>query len=79
MPRTSWKTISEYRICLPSAHAVQAFQDAVQPMIDGIVDNIHSSHTLAALRDTLLPKLISGEIRVNAPEGKSEAVVGNYQ
>ena len=64
MPRTSWKTMSEYRICLPSAHAVQAFQDVVQPMIDGIVANVHGSRTLAALRDALLPKLVSGELRV---------------
>ena len=68
MPRTSWKTMSEYRVCLPLAHAVQAFQDAVQPMIDGIVANVHGSHTLAALSDTLLPKLISGEIRTNGEE-----------
>ena len=64
MPRTSWKAMSEYRVCLPSAHAVQTFQDAVTPMIDGIVANVHESHTLVALRDTLLPKLVSGEIRV---------------
>ena len=71
MPRTSWKTMSEYRICLPSAHAVQAFQDAVQPMIDGIVANVHGSHTLAALRDALLPKLVSGELRVTQLETAS--------
>ena len=70
MPRTSWKTISEYRICLPSAHAVQAFQDAIQPMIDGIVANVHGSHTLAALRNTLLPKLVSGELRVVESMGR---------
>ena len=68
MPRASWKTISEYRICLPSVHVVQAFQDAVQPIIDGIVANVHGSHTLAALRDTLLPKLVSGEIGANGEE-----------
>ena len=70
--------MSEYRVCLPSAHAVQAFQDAVQPMIDGIVANVHGSHTLAALRDALLPKLISGEMRVNTRDAKSEAI-GKYQ
>ena len=63
--------MSEYRICLPSAHAVQAFQDAVQPMIDGIVANVHGSHTLAALRDALLPKLVSGELRVTQLETAS--------
>ena len=74
MPRTSWKTISEYRICLPSAHAVQAFQDAVQPMVDRIFANIHGSHTLVALRDTLLPKLISGEVQVNMRDEEGETV-----
>ena len=78
MPRTSWKTISEYRICLPSAHVVQAFQDAIQPMIDGIVANVHGSHTLVALRDTILPKLILGEIRVNSWDEESEAI-GKHQ
>ena len=78
MPRTSWKTMSEYRVCLPSAHAVQAFQDAVQPMIDGIVANVHGSRTLAALRDALLPKLISGEMRVNTRRGEGEAI-GKHQ
>ena len=78
MPRTSWKTISEYRICLPSVHAVQAFQDIVQPMVDGIVANVHGSHALAALRDALLPKLISGEIRVNTQGAASEAI-GEHQ
>ena len=78
MPRTSWKTISEYRICLPSAHAVQAFQDAVQPMIDEIVANVHGSHTLASLRDALLPKLISGEMRMNSWDEESE-VIGKHQ
>ena len=28
-------------------------------------ENLSASRTLAALRDTLLPKLISGELRVN--------------
>jgi len=29
-----------------------------------MIAGIHESRTLAALRDTLLPKLISGELRV---------------
>ena len=37
------------------------------------------SRTLAALRDTLLPKLISGEMRVNTWDEESEAVIGKYQ
>lgn len=35
------------------------------PVFGRILENEHESRTLAALRDTLLPKLMSGEIRVN--------------
>jgi hypothetical protein len=38
------------------------------PYIDQIVANRTISRTLATLRDTLLPKLLSGELRVNAAE-----------
>jgi type I restriction enzyme S subunit len=33
-----------------------------------VVSSLLESRTLAALRDTLLPKLLSGEIRVKAAE-----------
>jgi type I restriction enzyme S subunit len=37
-------------------------------MLDRIVLNIHESRTLAATRDLLLPKLMSGEVRVKDAE-----------
>jgi len=36
----------------------------MSPLIDRIVANLHQSRTLATLRDTLLPKLLSGELSV---------------
>jgi type I restriction enzyme, S subunit len=36
--------------------------------VDRIIAGIHESRTLSALRDTLLPKLISGELRVKDAE-----------
>ena len=74
MPRTNWKTMGDYRICLPVAPVARAFQDAVQPVHEQIVANVHESHTLAALRDALLPKLISGEIRLRDVERQVECV-----
>ena len=74
MPRTNWTTMGDYRICLPAALIVRAFQNAVQPVVEQIVANVHESHTLAALRDTLLPKLISGEIRLRDAERQVEGV-----
>lgn len=41
-------------------------------MMAAIGDNEHQSRTLAELRDTLLPKLLSGELSVNAAEDAVE-------
>jgi len=40
-----------------------------------VVSNERESRTLAALRDTLLPKLISGDLRVQDAEGLVERAV----
>lgn len=64
MPRTSWQAMSTYELCRPSDAVAGAFRDIVSPMLRRLVGNIHESRTLAALRDALLPKLISGQIRV---------------
>ena len=64
MPRTSWTEMSRYPVVLPLNNVVKRFDNLIRPLIDRIVTGIHESKTLAALRDALLPKLISGEIRV---------------
>ena len=64
MPRTSWPMMGAYRICRPAAPVAHAFQTVMRPLLERLVANIHASHALAALRDTLLPKLLSGQIRV---------------
>jgi len=63
MPRTSWKTMRQYRINFPPEHVARSFQSLVHPLIDVIRTNIHSSRILAQTRDLFLPKLMSGEIR----------------
>jgi type I restriction enzyme S subunit len=68
MPRTSWTRMAQYCLALPGDRVIEAFDPLVQPMFDRIVSNIHESRTLAATRDLLLPKLMSGEIRVKAAE-----------
>ena len=52
---------------LPSRHLIDAFEKIVAPLLCDIQIKNRESHTLAALRDTLLPKLISGELQV--PDG----------
>jgi type I restriction enzyme S subunit len=43
---------------------VKAFETLVDSLRDKIIANVRESSTLAALRDALLPQLISGELRV---------------
>jgi len=74
MPRTSWTEMVRYEIALPPKALAAAFTDRVWPQVDRIIAAIHESHTLAALRDALLPKLISGELRVKDAERLIEKV-----
>jgi type I restriction enzyme S subunit len=53
-----------YEIPLPAAKLASAFNDKVEPVLDRVLLVKSESRTLAALRDALLPKLISGELRV---------------
>lgn len=46
----------------------RAFGEVVQPLLARQSLNVAEARTLASLRDTLLPKLISGDLRVKDPE-----------
>ena len=50
-----------YPIVLPPVDIVSSYEISIHAEIIRITQNIYESRTLAALRDTLLPKLISGE------------------
>jgi type I restriction enzyme S subunit len=60
--------MARYDIVLPPEAIAQAFTEMVRPGVDRIIAATHESRTLAALRDTLLPKLISGALRVTDAE-----------
>lgn len=64
MPRANWSDIARFEVALPPESLAAEFTAMIRPMIDRIIANIHESRTLAALRDALLPKLLSGELRV---------------
>ncbi len=51
-------------IFIPPTKRINKFVEIVEPMYQKIVANLKESRTLAELRDTLLPKLISGQVRV---------------
>jgi type I restriction enzyme S subunit len=68
MPRTNWSEMARYKIALPPESLAAEFNAQIQPMITKIIASIHQSRTLATLRDTLLSKLLSGELRVKEAE-----------
>ncbi|QDU87951.1 EcoKI restriction-modification system protein HsdS [Pirellulimonas nuda] len=64
VPGVNRNHLHEEPTVLPTMEARQAFAHAVAPLWLQHAANDRLSHTLATLRDTLLPKLLSGELRV---------------
>ena len=59
-------------VVLPPKELMSAFTAKVAPLYAQITANLHQSRTLATLRDTLLPKLLSGELSVAAATGNRD-------
>jgi len=68
MPRTSWADMARYELVKPPSPIAKAFTDLMRPSVERIIAGIHESRSLALVRDALLPKLISGELRVRDAE-----------
>lgn len=51
-------------VTFPDMKSINKFQLEVKPIDDKILNNINQIRNLSTLRDTLLPKLMSGEVRV---------------
>lgn len=54
----------EFKITIPPAGLVRQFQQIAKPLDDKVIANCREIQTLEKIRDTLLPKLMSGEVRV---------------
>ncbi|MHA1221671.1 MAG: restriction endonuclease subunit S [Candidatus Heimdallarchaeaceae archaeon] len=65
IPRDS---ILDYQIPLPDLKTIQDFMDLVNPLFKLIDKNEKESLFLSSLRDLLLPKLLSGKLRIKNPE-----------
>lgn len=68
MPRINWDDMARFSIVLPPKALADALSKATRAALDLIAANVEHNRTLAALRDTLLPKLLAGEIRVREAE-----------
>ena len=65
MPRGDKQQIMTYPVSIPSESEVKSFNAMVNPVLKQINRNKMENNRLALLRDTLLPKLMSGEIDVS--------------
>lgn len=64
MPRTSWHDVGGFDVVLPSQDVAAAFNAMVSPMFERIHANIATAHSLSETRDALLPRLVSGKLRL---------------
>lgn len=60
--------LRDIRAFAGSSKAVEGFSDLVRSPMEQVLQNRSDSRSLAQLRDTLLPKLISGELRIQDAE-----------
>ena len=67
--------MARYAVVMPPEPIATAFTNIVRPAFDRVIASIHESRTLAAVRDALLPMLISGEMRVNEFQEKNKATI----
>jgi type I restriction enzyme S subunit len=56
------------KMFVPSPERMKEFVETVEPLYQKVVANLKESRTLASLRDSLLPKLMRGEVRVKDVE-----------
>jgi len=66
--------LSDAKVVVPDRATLKMASHALSPLIERIIATRIDSRTLSALRDTLLPKLISGELQVKDVERRIENV-----
>ena len=61
--QATFETVSRIR---PLNEQHEAFEQQVRPLLEEVLARVVQNRTLNVLRDTLLPKLLSGELSVEA-------------
>jgi len=67
-------TLSGIAIIYPERTVISAFDSVISPVMERILENVKQLQTLTSLRDTLLPRLISGQLRLPEAEVAMESV-----
>lgn len=67
--------LKQFPLALPSDQVAECFKRVVEPLRESILANAGRAKVLADLRDALLPRLISGKIRLPEARREIEAVI----
>lgn len=66
--------VESHEVILPKNHVLKAFEDSVGTLLDSWIENEKKAQTLSTLRDTLLPRLISGQLRLPEAQAAIEGI-----
>lgn len=65
VPSMTTSILNAMELRIPSPETLESFESSVAPMYEMMQGNETQSHKLAELRDTLLPKLMSGQLDIS--------------
>jgi type I restriction enzyme S subunit len=66
MPRANWRVLEQHAIAIPTASIAGQFSAVIEPAIQQMQALVFQTQTLRRTRDLLLPRLLSGQIDVEA-------------
>ncbi len=69
------KDLEAFPVRIPTSDIARSFEDRIEPLFKRYQNCLYGSISLATLRDTLLPRLMSGELRIREAEKRVEEVV----
>ena len=67
--------VLNFKVVYPTEEIISSFSAIVRPLFQKIANALRENQTLSELRDTLMPKLMSDEIRVKDAEREVEASI----
>lgn len=74
VPSLNRNFVHSTNVCHPDSSVLEKFEELVTPLFKKMVANNEQNKSLSELRDTLLPKLLSGEIELGTSEELVEAI-----
>ena len=69
MPRVNWSDLAAYPLVIPPEEIASIYTKFSTEIFEKMQQGVHQMQTLANLHDTLLPRLISGQLRL--PEAQA--------